>query len=118
MRKIRSNSHFPRNRKKPLSARLSAKKTALSQDAANATTVIASAFAPNALSASESAARPSTNPNSAAAPGRSLTAPKISAITRKSIPARHARRGRTVKCSTTRMAQTIAVRTVMLQFIA
>src|SRR5262249_54843589 len=45
-RKIKSNTHFARNRKNPFSARLSAKNTALSHDAPKPTIDIASAAAP------------------------------------------------------------------------
>src|SRR6185312_8950277 len=95
-RKIRSNSHLARKRKKPLSARLSAKKTALSQEAAKPTTDIARAAAPKALTDSESDTRPNKKPYRAAVPGRKRTEPMSSATTRKSIDARQASSGRSV----------------------
>src|SRR5215475_16140998 len=112
-----SNTHFARNRKNPFNARLSAKNTALSHDAPKPTTDMPSAAAPNELTESESDTRPSSNPYTAAAPGRKRTEPRSSATMVKSIDARQASRGRSVYCKTIRIAQTRAVRAAPVQFM-
>ena len=82
--------------KKPFKGKLSAKKTALSQDAPKPTIDMPSAAAPKAPGERESETSPRAKPKSAASPGRMRTEPNIKAMIRKSIDVFHARSGRTV----------------------
>ena len=76
----------------------SAKNTALSHEATKATTVNASAPAPNDSGASASTITPVRQPSSAAVPGRTRTDTSKRPITKKSISAFQSSNGRTAYC--------------------
>src|SRR5688572_10571500 len=88
-------SHTPPANRPALTRRLSGKNTARPQAAIYATTVWASAPAPNAAGVSTSLASPTRNPATAAQPGRLRTATSMRAQSRKSGAARPSKiRGR------------------------
>ena len=91
-----SNAIFPAAKKIACASMLSPKTAALSHDAADPTALIASAPAPNDSGVRESEISPVTNPMSAAKPGRTCTAARSTAMTRKSTETRDPSSGRTV----------------------